>query len=105
MDDERGVEGRDGAAEVGIDPDFLASPEGLALLAGNTVPDGSHPIAMGYAGWTAGQLESELSDNAWLSVDSSDELIFQTPIEDRWDAATRLLGIDPSALSTVAGHS
>lgn len=62
-------------------------------------------FALGYAGWTAGQLESEMADNAWLSVKRSDELIFSTPIDERWDAATRLLGIDPSRLSSVAGHS
>ena len=62
-------------------------------------------FALGYAGWTAGQLESEIADNAWLSVASSSELIFDTPVEQRWDAATRLLGIDPSRLSSVAGHS
>ncbi len=76
----------------------------MEAMAGGSGPQ--HALfALGYAGWTAGQLESELADNAWLSVESSDELIFQTPIEDRWDAATRLLGIDPSAISTVAGHS
>ena len=62
-------------------------------------------FALGYAGWTAGQLESEIADNAWLSVPRSDKLIFDTPIDERWDAATRLLGIDPSRLSSVAGHS
>ncbi|MEM6640241.1 MAG: YqgE/AlgH family protein [Pseudomonadota bacterium] len=62
-------------------------------------------FALGYAGWTAGQLESEMADNAWLSVERSNDLIFHTPIDERWDAATRLLGIDPSRLSSVAGHS
>lgn len=62
-------------------------------------------FALGYAGWTAGQLESEISENAWLSVASSPDLIFDTPVDQRWDAATRLLGIDPSRLSMVAGHS
>ncbi len=62
-------------------------------------------FALGYAGWSAGQLEHEMSDNAWLSVNCSSELIFETPIEERWDAATRLLGIDPSRLFSEAGHS
>ncbi len=62
-------------------------------------------FALGYAGWHAGQLETEISDNAWLSVNCSSELIFETPIEQRWDAATRLLGIDPSRLASQAGHS
>lgn len=62
-------------------------------------------FALGYAGWTAGQLEAEMAENSWLSVHCSAELIFETPVEDRWHAATRLLGIDPSRLSAVAGHS
>ena len=46
-----------------------------------------------------------MAENSWLSVQRSDELIFETPVEERWDAATRLLGIDPDRLSTIAGHS
>lgn len=76
----------------------------MEAMASGRGPDNAL-FALGYAGWTAGQLESEMADNAWLSVDSTDKLIFDTPIDDRWDAATRLLGIDPSRLSSVAGHS
>jgi putative transcriptional regulator len=62
-------------------------------------------IALGYAGWDAGQLEAEMARNAWLTVDASDHLLFSTPVEERWLAAARLLGIDLRSLSSDAGHA
>jgi putative transcriptional regulator len=62
-------------------------------------------VALGYAGWGAGQLENELAQNAWLSVPATPEIIFDTPFELRWHASTRLLGFDPSTLSHQAGHA
>jgi putative transcriptional regulator len=62
-------------------------------------------IALGYAGWGAGQLEDELAQNAWLTVDADDRLLFATPVEQRWHAAARLLGIDLLSLSSDAGHA
>jgi len=62
-------------------------------------------VALGYAGWGAGQLEDELAQNAWLSVPASAEIIFETPIEKRWHAAASLLGIDLQLLSDDIGHA
>ena len=62
-------------------------------------------VALGYAGWGAGQLEREVAENAWLSVASDDSIIFDAPYEDRWERAAKLLGIDPDRLSGQAGHS
>ena len=62
-------------------------------------------VALGYAGWNPGQLESELSANAWLSVPADPAIIFETPFDQRWAAATALLGIDISQLSSYAGHA
>ncbi len=62
-------------------------------------------IALGYAGWEAGQLEAEMLANAWLSVAASDRIIFDTPYTDRWALATRELGIDINQLSSDAGHA
>jgi putative transcriptional regulator len=62
-------------------------------------------ITLGYSGWGAGQLESEIAQNAWLTVPASAEVIFATPPEDRYAAALKLLGIDPAMLSGVAGHA
>jgi putative transcriptional regulator len=62
-------------------------------------------VALGYAGWAAGQLEREMIDNAWLSVPADERILFETPLEDRWLAAGRLLGIDLATLSPDAGHA
>ena len=62
-------------------------------------------IALGYAGWGAGQLEREVQQNAWLSGPADSRIIFETPYEERWSSAARLLGIDPHNLSTDAGHA
>jgi putative transcriptional regulator len=62
-------------------------------------------IALGYAGWDAGQLDDELLQNAWLTVPCDDTLIFELPYEQRWHAAARLLGIDLSRISAQAGRA
>ncbi len=62
-------------------------------------------LALGYAGWGAGQLEREISENAWLNGPADNELIFTTPVEERWSRAAGLLGVDLSLLSTDAGHA
>lgn len=60
---------------------------------------------LGYAGWTAGQLDMELQQNAWLVVDADPSLIFEGDPELRWDRAIRKMGIDPSMLSGSAGRA
>ena len=62
-------------------------------------------IALGYAGWGEGQLEHELMENAWLSGPADGELIFETPSEQRWEAAAALLGVDLQRLSSDVGHA
>lgn len=62
-------------------------------------------VAVGYAGWEPGQLEEEMLANAWLNVDATPELVFDTPFEERWDSAARLLGVDISSISPDAGHA
>jgi putative transcriptional regulator len=62
-------------------------------------------VTLGYAGWSAGQLEWELSQNAWLTVPAEPALIFSLPAEERLMAAMRLLGVNPANLSDVAGHA
>jgi putative transcriptional regulator len=62
-------------------------------------------VCLGYAGWGAGQLEEELGANAWLTVPASDELIFDTPMDERFHRAFGLLGINPAFLSASAGHA
>ena len=62
-------------------------------------------VTLGYAGWGAGQLEDELAQNAWLTVEANPDILFETPAEDRYPAAMRLLGIDPAMLASDAGHA
>ena len=62
-------------------------------------------VTLGYAGWAPGQLEYELSQNAWLTVQATPQVIFELPAEDRLAAAMSLLGIDYAKLSEVAGHA
>ena len=78
-------------------------------LVGQAVARGEGPqsllVTLGYAGWSAGQLERELAANAWLTVAADPEVVFGTPVERRLPAAMRLLGIDPMQLSEDAGHA
>jgi putative transcriptional regulator len=62
-------------------------------------------VTLGYAGWAPGQLEQELAQNAWLTVQAKAEVIFELPAEDRLPAAMGLLGIDFASLSEQAGHA
>lgn len=62
-------------------------------------------VTLGYAGWGAGQLESEMSQNAWLNVASNTDILFNTPSEGRYQAALAQLGIDPLMLAGDAGHA
>lgn len=62
-------------------------------------------VALGYAGWGAGQLEDEMAHNAWLTVPADQKLVFATPLEERWQAACRLLGVDLLHLSSDTGHA
>ncbi|MDH5436818.1 MAG: YqgE/AlgH family protein, partial [Gammaproteobacteria bacterium] len=62
-------------------------------------------IALGYAGWEAGQLEYEISENAWLSGPSSADIIFDTPYDKRWESAASIIGVDLNLLSGDMGHA
>ena len=62
-------------------------------------------VTLGYAGWSPGQLEHELSQNAWLTVEARDAIIFDTPAEERLPAAMELLGLDYARLQDAAGHA
>lgn len=88
----------DGGIKVTVSQDVLA-----ALAQG----DGPEPVlvALGYAGWDAGQLEAELAANAWLSVPADHKVLFETPFEQRWRAAAGLLGVDIRQLASYAGHA
>ena len=62
-------------------------------------------ITLGYSGWSAGQLEEELGQNGWLTVEADPIVLFDTPVEARFNAAMALLGFNPAMLSQTAGHA
>ena len=91
---------------IHVDRTFSVSGTLAALKA---VAEGHGPknmiFTLGYAGWGAGQLEQEMRDNAWLTAQASDALIFDTPAVDMWDKAIGSIGIDPAMLSGDAGRA
>jgi len=99
-------------AEGGHYSSTLKIPGGLEMTTSRDVlealSNGAGPsrvfITLGYSGWGAGQLEEELGRNGWLTVDAEPAVIFDTPVEERYDRALSLLGIDRSMLTLEAGH-
>jgi len=61
-------------------------------------------IALGYAGWSSGQLEKEIIENAWLNTPCGEAILYETPVNQRWNAAASQLGIDINRLTAPAGH-
>ncbi|EES3841555.1 YqgE/AlgH family protein [Escherichia coli] len=62
-------------------------------------------VALGYASWEKGQLEQEILDNAWLTAPADLNILFKTPIADRWREAAKLIGVDILTMTGVAGHA
>jgi putative transcriptional regulator len=77
------------------------------VLAAIARGEGPHQalVALGYAGWGAGQLEEEIRSNAWLNVPMDSAILFETPFQERWRAAMKLLGVDSERLSSQTGHA
>jgi len=88
-------------------------PDGLAMTTSKDVLEeialGKGPrkflLALGHAGWGAGQLEEEISRNGWLNVQADPNIIFNVPAEQRFTAALSILGVSPATLSGEAGHA
>ena len=76
----------------------------LEVIAAGKGPQ-AYITVLGCAGWGPGQLESEVKANAWLTSMVAESVIFDVPIEKRWEAAVRKMGIEPSILSHTAGHA
>lgn len=87
--------------------DMLAVTTSRDILA--AMADGDGPprvlVTLGYAGWGAGQLEQELRENAWLTVRADHRILFDTPLDDRWQAAIALVGINPANLTSYSGRA
>lgn len=91
----------------------MASSDNIAITHSRDILDaisqGHGPqdylISLGYAGWSPGQLEDELAGNTWLSMPSSESVMFDLPYEERWEAALKQLGFDWRLLSHEVGHA
>ena len=83
----------------------LTSSRDVLQSIGETGEPAKALVMLGYSGWTSGQLEWEISQNAWLTVEADPQIIFDLPPDERLDAALHLLGVDFANLSGVAGHA
>ncbi|SHG36757.1 putative transcriptional regulator [Massilia sp. CF038] len=83
---------------------FTTSIDVLEAVANGTGPS-RLLVSIGYAGWSPGQLEDEIGRNGWLTVGADPHVLFDLPIEERYNAAIKLLGIDPMMLASEAGHA
>ena len=83
---------------------LTATVDILRAIAGGKGPE-SAVLALGYAGWSAGQLESEIQGNGWLNCPADPNLIFGTALEEKYELALRKIGIDLGMLSSQAGHA
>lgn len=81
-----------------------SSRDVLAAIAAGAGPD-HYVVAMGYAGWENGQLESEMRENAWLSVPADRAIVFDLPLQDRWEQAVSTLGVDIKNLYGEGGYA
>jgi len=84
--------------------ELTMSQDIIEAIAHGEGPD-QYLIALGYAGWGQGQLEAELASNAWLSGPAENAIIFDKPIEQRWNASAALLGVEISQISNDIGHA
>jgi putative transcriptional regulator len=101
------------SADFFIEDSTLPIDDGICLTATldilKAIARGSGPasavLALGYAGWAAGQLESEIQENGWLHCAADPDLIFGADVESKYDRALRKIGINPAMLSSEAGHA
>ena len=83
---------------------LTATVDVLKAIAEGKGPD-KRMFALGYAGWGAGQLDSEIQSNGWLIAPADEDLVFNINDDDKWNAALAKLGVDPALLSVAAGHA
>jgi len=89
---------------VNADVGLTATIDILRAIAVGNGPQKSL-LALGYAGWGAGQLDVEIKENGWLNVESDNKLLFEDDLDVRWQHAMEKIGIDPRMLSDEAGHA
>lgn len=94
----------DATLQLGDDLSITTSKDVLEAIGRGEGPE-EYLVMLGYAGWGGGQLEDEILHNSWLNTPADAGIIFHTSIADRWTAAARSIGLDPSHLSGHAGHA
>ncbi|NQY88208.1 MAG: YqgE/AlgH family protein [Colwellia sp.] len=93
-------------SSIALNDDIMITTSKDILLALGTEKEPEQfMVTLGYAGWGPGQLETELQANSWLTIDADSDILFNTPIEQRWQKATEKLGIDIAHLSSDIGHA
>jgi len=98
------IETFENSLAVSDDIQLTLSRDVLDAMAAGNGPDKTL-VALGYAGWGAGQLEDEMLANSWLNVPATPEIVFDTPFGERWMSAAKSIGIDISQISPDAGHA
>jgi putative transcriptional regulator len=101
------------SSDYGADDTTMPIDKGVSLTATLDIlraiarGDGPHQavLALGYAGWSPGQLEEEIQQNGWLSCEADADLLFDAHLETKYARALRKIGIDPAMLVSVAGHA
>jgi putative transcriptional regulator len=92
------------SVKIGSGLAITTSRDVLAAIAVGKGPK-NYTVALGYSGWGDGQLESEMRQNAWLSVPVDRAIVFDLPLNDRWERAVSNLGIDVNHLHGEGGHA
>ncbi len=98
------VKGFDSSIQINDDIMVTTSRDVMSAIAAGKGPE-QFLIALGYAGWGDGQLESEMRQNAWLSVPADKGILFETAVQNRWEKAVGKLGININDLHGVGGHA
>jgi putative transcriptional regulator len=98
------VEGFDSSIQINDDIMVTTSRDVLSAIAAGKGPQ-QFLVALGYAGWGDGQLESEMRQNAWLSVPADKKILFDSALQNRWEKALGNLGINVNHLHGVGGHA
>jgi len=84
---------------------MITTSKDILLALGTEKAPEQFMVTLGYAGWGPGQLEQELQANSWLTTPADSNILFDTPIEQRWKKATENMGIDLAHLSSDVGHA
>jgi len=84
---------------------MISNSNAILLTLGTKNEPEKYIVTLGYASWSSGQLEKEMHDNHWITMESQNDIIFSTPVEQRWFESLQRLGINPEQLSAEIGHA